>query len=564
MARKIAKRANKANPREDRQNDVQKTRNHRNKYRNENGDDISSRTEEDKLKKVRIIPRNLAQEKYLTTLEDESKSIIFAMGAAGTGKSLIATMYAIKQLQEGAVKKIIITRPAVSVDEQHGFLPGTLIEKMAPWVIPIMDIFKEHYSVYQVEKMLQNETIEVAPLAYMRGRAQPLNSIIQTPYGKKHMGDIKIGDEILGSNGKITFVTGVFPQGKKDIYRITFSDGVSTLASGDHLWMTQAKYETSHTIKTTKEIIESGLGDYKNRNHKVPVMSGPATYHVENKLAIDPYFLGVMLSDYHEKDLRIISDGALCLIENDVFEIEMQKIGLHNKKSFEMFIPQVFLHNTTENRIALLNGLMDTNGIVHKNTPRYFTVSKQLAYDVLELIRSLGGVGQIIPNEKCHKTNKDGYYVEFNLQFNPFKITKNAQHCEFNSPTRYIEKIEYIGDQDCQCISVDAKDHLYLTDDFIVTHNTLKNAIVICDEMQNATPSQMKMVLTRIGENARIIVTGDILQADRGFDHNGLRDFVDRFERKGSPYIAVCRFGAGDVERHHVIEHVLDIYGDVD
>lgn len=89
-----------------------------------------------------------------------------------------------------------------------------------------------------------------------------------------------------------------------------------------------------------------------------------------------------------------------------------------------------------------------------------------------------------------------------------------------------------IGDQECQCISVEASDHLYLTDDFIVTHNTLKNSIVICDEMHNATPSQMKMVLTRIGENVRIIVTGDILQADRGFDHNGLRDFVDRLNEK--------------------------------
>jgi hypothetical protein len=70
----------------------------------------------------------------------------------------------------GNIKKIILTRPAVSVDEQHGFLPGTLLEKMAPWVIPITDVFKEHYSVLQLERMLQDEIVEVAPLAYMRGR----------------------------------------------------------------------------------------------------------------------------------------------------------------------------------------------------------------------------------------------------------------------------------------------------------------------------------------------------------------------------------------------------------
>jgi phosphate starvation-inducible protein PhoH and related proteins len=123
-----------------------------------------------KKKRVDLIPRSLTQEKYVKTLEDDNKHIVFATGPAGTGKTLLGTLYAIKGLKEGKFDKIIITRPAVSVDEEHGFLPGTLIEKMAPWVIPITDIIKEYYTPAQLEFMLQNEIIEIAPLAYMRGR----------------------------------------------------------------------------------------------------------------------------------------------------------------------------------------------------------------------------------------------------------------------------------------------------------------------------------------------------------------------------------------------------------
>lgn len=123
-----------------------------------------------KRKNINLIPRNLMQEMYCSALEDVNQNIVFAMGPAGTGKTLLATMYAIKALRAGSIDKIVITRPAVSVDEQHGFLPGSLIDKMAPWVIPIMDVFKEYYHPREINKMLEDELIEIAPLAYMRGR----------------------------------------------------------------------------------------------------------------------------------------------------------------------------------------------------------------------------------------------------------------------------------------------------------------------------------------------------------------------------------------------------------
>jgi phosphate starvation-inducible PhoH-like protein len=119
---------------------------------------------------VQIVPRNLAQESYLELLKNPRKYIVFAIGPAGTGKTMLGVQMAIKLYQEGVISKIIITRPAVSVDEDHGFLPGTLNQKMEPWTRPIMDVFEEYYHPKEIAAMLEDNVIEISPLAYMRGR----------------------------------------------------------------------------------------------------------------------------------------------------------------------------------------------------------------------------------------------------------------------------------------------------------------------------------------------------------------------------------------------------------
>jgi len=123
-----------------------------------------------KRRRIQIYPKNLNQENYLLKLNDAQKMIVFAIGPAGTGKTMLAVQWAIEQLQYGDIRKIIITRPAVSVDEEHGFLPGTLNEKMEPWTKPIMDVFLENYSSAEIEMMIKEGIIEISPLAYMRGR----------------------------------------------------------------------------------------------------------------------------------------------------------------------------------------------------------------------------------------------------------------------------------------------------------------------------------------------------------------------------------------------------------
>lgn len=141
----------------------------RNNFQNFNTNVVEINTYQ-KKKPVTILPRNRNQESYVLKLLDETKDIVFGIGPAGTGKTLLAVQVAVKLFKEGAIDKIIVTRPAVSVDEDLGFLPGTLEQKMAPWTRPIFDVLREYFNAREIEGMIEEGIIEIAPLAYMRGR----------------------------------------------------------------------------------------------------------------------------------------------------------------------------------------------------------------------------------------------------------------------------------------------------------------------------------------------------------------------------------------------------------
>lgn len=121
-------------------------------------------------KQVNILPRNRNQETYMLKLLDPKKDIVFGIGPAGTGKTLLAVQVAIKNFKDGLFDKIVITRPAVSVDEDLGFLPGSMEDKMAPWTRPIFDVFKDYFHPKEVSSMIEDDIVEIAPLSYMRGR----------------------------------------------------------------------------------------------------------------------------------------------------------------------------------------------------------------------------------------------------------------------------------------------------------------------------------------------------------------------------------------------------------
>lgn len=140
------------------------------KRQNDNYSNVVNINTFQKKQSVQILPRNRNQESYVLKLLDPSKDIVFGIGPAGTGKTLLAVQVAVKLFKEGTIDKIIVTRPAVSVDEDLGFLPGTLEEKMAPWTRPIFDVLREYFNAREIEGMIEEGIIEIAPLAYMRGR----------------------------------------------------------------------------------------------------------------------------------------------------------------------------------------------------------------------------------------------------------------------------------------------------------------------------------------------------------------------------------------------------------
>ena len=209
-----------------------------------------------KKQRVTLLPRNKHQETYHFKLHDDNKNILFAIGPAGTGKTLLAVQMGIKLYQEGKIDKIIVTRPAVSVDEDLGFLPGTLNEKMAPWTRPIFDVLGEYYQQKDIENMLYEGVIEISPLAYMRGRTFKNAYVIADEMQNATQNQMKMLLTRLGENSKMV-VTGDLNQADrlKDNGLVDFIDKIK----GQRLDHIDAVYFDSHDIerhKAVKEVLD--------------------------------------------------------------------------------------------------------------------------------------------------------------------------------------------------------------------------------------------------------------------------------------------------------------------
>lgn len=406
------------------------------------------------------------------------------------------------------------------------------------------------------------------------GKAQPKDTEIPTPDGWKKLGDIKVGDHVFDRHGKPTLVSGVFEQGKQKAYRVTLSDGRSTICAGEHLW---SYYPPSGALQN--KLITETLNSMMQRNVRNPHTNAGNRYAIplnsqveysHKNFTVDPYIVGVFLGDGCCKERQLSLSSADEEIPNEVARLLGAiphknasqnftwtfELSEDNKKSLqfcniradikkwatsflfgdmpeimcgceEKRIPEIYKYGSIGQRYDLLQGLFDTDGSIVRSGDRYrvtFTsISKQLVEDIVEVVNSLGYCATI------YKNNRDGRNTQYEVRVripNSDKpklfrmqrkknIANKAMLCDnFHKYDRIqIQDIVDLG-YECEmvCIYVENEEHLYLTNDYIVTHNTTIATGVANILVQHGAFKSIVYIMSPYGERKQGWLPGTITE----------------------------------------------------
>lgn len=356
------------------------------------------------------------------------------------------------------------------------------------------------------------------------GKAQPVDEPVLTPDGWRKIGDLRVGDFVIGSDGCPTIIEGVYPQGRRRIFRVTTDDGAWTRVDADHLWTvaTDSDITRGRTWRTltTLELLTRGIASPEGRRRwRLPLVSP-----VEGRglpLPMPAYTLGVLLGDgcltiasnvtfasndpqiaelvrsdldgYNDCRVVEIQNGDRCpayRIASDIgaranpTTVALRSLDLMGHGAASKFVPDRYMTADVEDRHAVLQGLLDTDGWVG-DVVQFTTVSTELAGNVIELVRSLGGVARLSGKIPTYR-DRDGerragqwaHTITLRLPAHlpPFRLDrKHTVWAAKNrlAPTRKVALIEPDGEDDAVCIAVAAPDSLYVTRGHIVTHNTI-------------------------------------------------------------------------------------------
>ncbi|MBI3175198.1 MAG: hypothetical protein HYZ25_15845 [Chloroflexi bacterium] len=438
------------------------------------------------------------------------------------------------------------------------------------------------------------------------GKAQPLSAKIYTPTGFKLMRDIKIGDQVIDPDGGYANVIGIFPQGVMDIYRVTFSDGSFTECTDEHLWEVYSPLRKwkgkPRYVKPLYQIMGEPLTHSNSGNYQVFIPMVKPIEFQKNHLLVHPYLVGVLLGDgglsgnsilltsadeellgyvreYLPHPVQLRSDrtkygwrlsAGRVKTGNPLLD-QIRNLGLMGHRSYDKFIPNEYLYSNKADRLALLQGLLDTDGsVANAIGVDYLTTSQELAKGVKELVQSLGGTVSANLKHPIYTYNgekKNGrlayrLYIKLPSDIAPFRLSRkaNAYHPAGKyEPHRSIVNIEHVGQDYAQCIMLDSENQLYVTDEYIVTHNTTIGsgvvelldaypAIVLCPphlvpkwirEIEETVPEAKAMEITRIGRNA-----------DDPSDVNDVRKFLN-----------LCKSGELGKKPVAIIAHTSAKYG---
>lgn len=581
-------------------------------------------------------------------LMDPSLPLVTLVGTSGSGKTLISLAASLElMIEKKKYDKLVIYRPITTVDEGMGFLPGpqpldAKILTPSGWTtmgdIKIgSEVISRDGMPTKVLGVYPKGTKSVYKVTTTDGTSTECcgdhlwytETFENKKRGKK--GSVKTTKEIMDTLTKNGKVNHFLPRNEPvhfNKYKLPLSPyTLGTLLGdgsiGDYVCISSVDFELPKRVSSEIAVLNCSLTNsgndinyniksylYNNKPARPVKITNIETGKIDNYPSIGMAQKSIQInrSTLHDRCQRNVTIGGLrheyleCEVrwQNPVKEI-LHKLGLSNKKAWDKFIPDIYKYASLEDRIALLQGLMDTDGTIKKRgEASYCTTSKQLALDMIELVRSLGGratlcsrdrigkVSYINDHEVINKRISYEFTVSLPKNINPFFISRKASRHKCAYIHRVgIKSIEYIGEKLTQCILIENPEHLYITDDFIVTHNTLEeklepfmqpimdgfellfrgnnpdkwktalamykekgkiefnalsyirgrsiaNSIILIDEAQNLTSHQMKTILTRVGENTKIIITGDIFQIDnQDLDpvENGLTYVIEKFKK---------------------------------
>lgn len=339
------------------------------------------------------------------------------------------------------------------------------------------------------------------------GKAQPLDAKVLTSTGWKPMGKIAIGEKLASIDGAPSLVSGIYPQGERQVYRITLSDGRTVRACGEHLWAVESSKFSGRKVWSTDQIREAIRRERYKRRLCIPLFGGEFG---GGELPVDPWLLGALIGNGNltnevpristgdagtlwrvqaaigdEQRLRASGDYDYSISSAggvNALTKSLRALGLMGCHSYEKFIPAEYLSASRADRLELMRGLMDTDGWVEKfGAVRYSTSSRRLADDVADLARSLGAVCSISSKEPRYTYKGDTLagrtHFILNIRHHDpatlISLKRKARQAVRSKPVRLtIVSVEPDGFEQVQCIAVTHPDRLYVTDGYTVTHNT--------------------------------------------------------------------------------------------
>jgi RecA/RadA recombinase len=353
------------------------------------------------------------------------------------------------------------------------------------------------------------------------GKEQPVSEPVLTPSGWFPIGSLNVGDKIIDSNGNEQLILGVFPQGEKDVYEVEFNDGSVVRCGIEHLWETssfQERHNGKRSSVKSLQYIKDTLRYGSHLNHSIKLVK-PIEFATK-ELPVPPYLLGAIIGDGGitssvlisnvdsevwdgiDRDMKstdryngyqiVPSDStgitnriSFLNIRNNPVKDDLLSLGLFGLKSHEKFIPEIYKFGSKHQRIELIRGLIDTDGYVNskKSEVLYYSTSEKLVDDVIELARSLGCLAKkrfkkssYIKLDGVRKICKDCFIaaLHFPHEIIPCTIKRKIDALSFREINfcHFIKDVRLIGKEESVCIKVSSIDSLYVTKDYVLTHNT--------------------------------------------------------------------------------------------